>query len=57
MLVSALTPAALSREAERQRHMARHAEDRPCGYTREAWARRCLSNAARLERAAQRQDA
>lgn len=57
MLATALTPAALAREAERQRMMARHAEDRPLGYTREAWARRCEANARRLERAAQRADA
>ena len=57
MLATALTPAALTREAERQRMMARHAEDRPIGYTREAWAMRCEANARRLERAARRADA
>lgn len=47
-----ITPAALSREAERRRNMARHAEDRPVGYTREAWARRCLAVARDLDRRA-----
>ena len=44
---STATPAALAREAQRCLAMARHAEDRPAGYTREAWERRCRELARR----------
>ncbi len=36
-----LTPAALAREAERYARMANRAEDRPAGFTRDAWRKRC----------------
>jgi len=52
MSLSFLTPAALQREAERQRHMARRAADCPIGYTRDAWARRCMEQARECERRA-----
>lgn len=46
MFTSFLTPAAAAREVERLRVMAKRAEDRPVGYTREAWAKRCAKLAA-----------
>lgn len=47
-----VTPAALIREAQRLRMMARHAADAPCGYTRDAWRKRCIALAHSLERRA-----
>ena len=52
MLLSCLTPAALAREAERLRHMAKHAADHPTGYTRDGWQRRCDKLARDLDRRA-----
>lgn len=49
-----LTPAALAREAERQRHMAKHAANCPTGYSRDAWKARCMKRAHELDIAARR---
>lgn len=51
---SYLTPAALSREAQRRRHMAKHAADHPPGYTPERWRKHCLAVAETYERQAAR---
>lgn len=54
MRTSYLTPAALSREAQRRRHMAKHAADCPPGYTPDRWRRHCLAVAETYEREAMR---
>lgn len=49
-----LTPAALAREAERQRHMAKRAADCPRGFTPEGWRKHCAARALDYDRRAKR---